>query len=125
MYIGGINIITASKAYIFLIVKLFFIILLPVSCNNAKDKTEEKRIVTADPTLSPGCGGNACSVATWRWNRTTKRHTFKNTDESRTIVVTIDNTQFSQTWELAPNEEVEADFNEFIDPYHSNFKQYK
>ena len=99
--------------------------LLSVSCNNTNDKTKETRIVTANSTLSPTCDGNACSVTTWRWDKVTKRHIFKNTGESRTIVITVDGIKFSQTWELLPNEEAESDFNSFSDPYHSNFKQYK
>ena len=96
--------------------------LLSVSCNNTNDKTKETRIVTANSTLSPTCEGNACSVTTWRWDKIAKRHIFKNTDETKTIVVTVDNKEFSQTWEIPPNEEAESDYNEFIDPYHSNFK---
>ena len=122
MYTGGIKITIATRANTFLVVKLVLIILLFNSCDNANNKAAESRTITENPTLSPTCQGNACDVAVWRWDKIIKKHVFKNTDENRSIIVTIDTPEVSQTFILPPNEEAASDLNSFSDPYHSNFK---
>jgi hypothetical protein len=122
MYNAGIKITIPNRINIFLVLKLLFIILFFNSCDNADDNSAKLRMVTANTTLSPSCVGNACSATTFKWNKVTGNPVFKNTDATRSIIVTIDTPEVSVTLILPPNEEAESDLNTFSDPYHSNFK---